>query len=628
MDLPAGAPLLLAAARPSARADWLGAAAGVLRRSGRMSASDPDTRAVELLSSTDPDGLAIPALGEPGPAVEHDHAGPGQAPFTRGASRAAGGGWDIRPYLADPDPGSAAAAAVADLEGGATSLWLRVGGGGSAVAQLDRVLTGVHLDLAPVMLQPAGDVGSVEVTAAFAGTLRRRGLRAHPDSNLGADQLARFIRSGAARGDAPLALVKPVGRTVTDAADLGVRGFVVDATVAHERGAGHAAELGYSLAAGVAYLRAMDENGLGLLESLRLMEFRYAATDDQFTTIAKFRAARLLWDRVAQASGAGADRPGQVQHATTSRLMMTRYDSFTNLLRTTLAAFAAGVGGATSVTALPFDFTLGVPDALGRRLARNISHLLISEAHVAAAADPAGGASAVESLTRQLAEAGWAEFQQIEAAGSVTGAIHDRSLLRRWDAAADRREELVATRLLPITGVSEFPQPHERLPTRRERVPGTDGGQFYAPWAEPFEAMRDRPVVGSVLMATVGPTTTSAARAGFMRNAFAAGGIDTVERGPVTGVTEMLAAYRDAGRPEVVCLTGSDRSYADLGTDVVHALRAVGADRILLAGRPAGPLAGLVDDHLAAGDDVVEFLLRTRHAMGFPDKPMAESEAR
>ena len=106
--------------------------------------------------------------------------------------------------------------------------------------------------------------------------------------------------------------------------------------------------------------------------------------------------------------------------------MMTRYDPWVNLLRTTVAAFAAGVGGADAVTVLPFDTRLGVPDALGRRMARNISSLLISESHVAAVHDPAAGAHAVEMLTAELAEAGWAEFQRIEAAGGISGRARRR----------------------------------------------------------------------------------------------------------------------------------------------------------------------------------------------------------
>ena len=151
------------------------------------------------------------------------------------------------------------------------------------------------------------------------------------------------------------------------------------------------------------------------------MEFRYAATDEQFPTIAKLRAARRLWGRVLELSGAGTTE--QHQHAVTSRPMMSKYDPWVNMLRTTVAAFAAGVGGADAVTVLPFDSPLGPPDALGRRIARNTSALLIDESHVATVADPAGGAYAVEKLTDDLAVAAWELFGRLDEGGDLEAEI-------------------------------------------------------------------------------------------------------------------------------------------------------------------------------------------------------------
>ena len=145
------------------------------------------------------------------------------------------------------------------------------------------------------------------------------------------------------------------------------------------------------------------------------MEFRYAATDEQFSQIAKLRAARRLWARVLELSEGGAAE--QRQHVVTSRPMMSKYDPYVNMLRTTVAAFAAGVGGADSVTVLPFDSPLGRPETLGRRIARNTSPLLMWESHVAKVADPAGGSYAVEKLTDDLAVAAWEELGRIESDG-------------------------------------------------------------------------------------------------------------------------------------------------------------------------------------------------------------------
>uniref|UniRef100_UPI003B3B218A methylmalonyl-CoA mutase family protein n=1 Tax=Nakamurella sp. TaxID=1869182 RepID=UPI003B3B218A len=395
------------------------------------------------------------------------------------------------------------------------------------------------------------------------------------------------------------------------ATDLGLRGFVADGTVAHDRGAGDVDELAWTLAAGVEYLRAFEAAGLDADAGWRLLELRLAATDEQFVTIAKLRAARVLWGRIGQLSGVGGAGAAPVAiHAVTSRPMTTRYDPWVNLLRTTVAAFAAGVGGADAITVLPFDLRLGVPDALGRRLARTISALLIEESHVAAVADPAAGAYAVESLTRELAEAAWDRFLAIDAAGGVLAALADGSLAGRWADTAARRRDLIATRRRPITGVSEFPHAGEALPAR---PPWPASGPADVPsWAADFEAMRDDPVAGTVFVATLGPVAAHAARAGFVANLLAAGGVTGRPAGATGSVQDVLAAY--AGE-RVVLLAGADDAYAQWGADVIAALRAAGAATIVLAGPPGPALTELIDDHIAAGQDVVAFLHRLRTSL-------------
>lgn len=198
------------------------------------------------------------------------------------------------------------------------------------------------------------------------------------------------------------------------------------------------------------------------------LEFRYAATADQFLTIAKLRAARRLWARVAEASGAPA-AGAQRQHAVSSPVMMTRRDPWVNMLRTTLATLGAGVGGADSVTVLPFDHALGLPDAFARRIARNTSTILMEESHLARVIDPAGGSWYVERLTDELASAAWAFFQETERAGGLPAALRSGTVAERLAATWAARSAKLARRKEPITGVSEFPQPGERPVERHSR---------------------------------------------------------------------------------------------------------------------------------------------------------------
>ncbi len=152
----------------------------------------------------------------------------------------------------------------------------------------------------------------------------------------------------------------------------------MDALPYHEAGGSAAQELGSSLATGVAYLRELTEAGLSVQQAVAQFGAARAAAD-QFLTIAKLRAARRLWARVTEVCGTPG---GQVQHAVTSPVMMSRRDPWVNMLRTTVATLAAGVGGADAVTVLPFDHALGLPDAFARRIARNASTILVEVASV------------------------------------------------------------------------------------------------------------------------------------------------------------------------------------------------------------------------------------------------------
>ncbi|MET0446985.1 MAG: methylmalonyl-CoA mutase family protein, partial [Aeromicrobium sp.] len=373
-----------------------------------------------------------------------------------------------------------------------------------------------------------------------------------------------------------------------------------------DAGASDVQELAYSLLAGAAYLRLLVESGLDIDDAAASIDFRYAATDEQFPTIAKLRAARRLWNRVAELSGVTSAAAGQLQHAVTSRPMMASYDPYVNMLRTTVASFAAGVGGAAAVTVLPFDEPLGLPEPFSRRIARNTSSLLISESHVAAVTDPAGGAHAVEKLTDDLARAAWTLFGEIDAEGSLEAAL---ALVRgRVEQTVSDRALAIARRKRPITGVSEFPNLHEQQPERRPYERPLDVHRY----AGEFEALRDDRAATAVFLASLGTVAAYTARATFAANLFAAGGIDTVVAGPTEGVDDVLAAYDEAGKPSVVCLVGNDRTYEAWGSDVVAALRDAGATHVVLAGKAA---VG-ADTTIAMGVDALAFLRSIREELG------------
>ncbi|MFI0817779.1 methylmalonyl-CoA mutase small subunit [Streptomyces sp. NPDC021098] len=611
------------------RDEWHRLVEGVLRKTGASDATG--VRAEEALATEVEDGITVrPLYTSQDAPQDPGHSGyPGFAPYLRGA-RVAGSavsGWDVRQRHAHPDPHTTNRAVLTDLENGAGSVWLAVGEGGVAVDALPEALAGVYLDLAPVVLDAGADF-----EAAARALLRLYADRQVPPhaalGNLGADPLGLVARTGR-DADLPAHLAAAAELAVTCYRDhQGVRALTVDALPYHEAGGGVAQELGCSLAAGVAYLRALTEAGMTIEAACAELEFRYAATADQFTTIAKLRAARRLWARVAEACGAGtAPECAQRQHAVTSPVMMTRRDPWVNMLRTTVASLAAGVGGADAVTVLPFDSAIGLPDDFARRIARNTSTVLLEESGLARVIDPAGGSWYVESLTEEICRAAWAWFQEIEGAGGLAAALASGLVRDRLAATWERRSRDLARRKEPITGVSEFPNLAEP-PVAREAAPERPGGGLpRVRRDEAYEALRtrsdahlaDRGTRPRVFLAALGPAAVHTARASFAANLFQAGGIEAVQE-PATVDAESVAGAFAASGATVACLCSSDKLYAEQAVAVAERLKAAGAARVLLAGRP-GTLqdeyerAG-VDGFVHVGCDAVEVLSSALDTMG------------
>jgi methylmalonyl-CoA mutase len=564
---------------------WRELAVRVLRKSGGAG-TDPDALLARLATTTY-DGIRVAPLYRDAGGLPPTGL-PGQHPFTRGGRPPGAGRWDVRARHDDPDLDATREAIREDLAGGATSLWLVLGEGGIPVEALPDLLAGA--DQVPVVL----DAGPRTVEAAA--------LLASGAGSLGADPLGVLARTGT---------LPPLDETAALAARCaardGLRAITVDATVYHDAGGSDAEELGCALAAGVAYLRVLDAHGLDTAAALSQLEFRYAASADQFLAVAKLRAARRCWARIAEVYGAPPAARAQRQHAVTSSAMLTTRDPWVNALRGIVAAFGAGVGGADAVTVQPYDAALGLPDPLARRIARTTQLVLLEEAHAGRVADPAGGSWYVEHLTEELARAAWAWFREIERTGGLPAALHSGFVADRLAATWSVRASNIAYRRDPVTGVSEYPDLDEPALVRRPRPRRAGGGLPRVRYAEGFEALRDRadahPTRPTVFLATIGPASAYAARTAFAANLFAAGGIATV-----TGTPDEFAA----SGARVACLCGSDEGYAEHATPAAKQL--VGAARVWLAGRPTGHLGA--DAYLYAGCDAAGVLETTLDDLG------------
>lgn len=570
----------------------------------------PDDAWRSLIATTR-DGIEINPLYTRADEIAERPA-PGRFPYVRGGDRSGlpDNGWHVSARVVATGDASQVNTRVLDLlEQGTTALWLT-----AEASELAAVLKDVYLDLAPVTFESGTDL--VEVAEAYLELLDQRRTagdgvtdRATVIADLGAAPVTAAY-SGAESID--LGAAVRLAARVSEREET-IRTFVADGTVFHSDGAGDAQELAYAVAAGLEYVRALMSAGMPADTALRQVSFRLAATDDQFASIAKFRAGRLMWARAAQLLGA-PEAGGAPQHAVTSSAMMSRRDPWVNMLRTTLAAFGAGVGGATSVTVLPFDASIpgglqSTSRSFADRIARNTQLLLLEESHLGHVVDPAGGSWYVESLTDSLADAAWSVLQTVEAAGGLSAAIASGSVAESITRIRDARDADIAHRKSPITGVSEFPNLGEPSLDASRR-----GGEGYR-YGLAFEKLRDRSdahleETGSrptVLIAGLGSQAETTGRVTFISNLLAAGGIEA--HNPGTSEPGQYADARDGAEIAVLC--GADKRYATQGPEAVAALRAAGVSTVYVAGTEKSfPAEGAdsPDGFLGLGIDAVAAL--------------------
>jgi len=570
----------------------------------------------------------------------------GRAPFVRGRGAVAGEGWANAPRYDLPHPDSLRKALLQDLPGGTNAIWLQLdacarlgetptsdvgreawGDGGCMLWNLQDwrdAFDGVFLDMVHVEL----DAGSN--TMASAAMLLNLASEREMDIsalawNFGLDPLASLARDGML----PLGS-KPMKHQVSDFVLWceehmpRARALCVSTEVYHGAGASLTQELGILCATLVHYLQLGESLGLTPTQIANSCSLRLVMDRDVFPAVAGQRAARRLWSRILEACGV-EDIPAPWIHAIGSRRSLARRDPWTNQLRAGTQTFAAILGGANAITTCTFDEALHAPSKLGRRVARNTQIVLAEESRLADVADPAGGAYVFESLTEEIAQEAWGFFQQIESQGGMASALRNGWLHGKLQAQNEKRTQLLATRRLPMTGVSSYPPLADDVP---EVVPyiGTaesakmeswvasepcvmrvthgmedliaaakDGADVFAlteaqrntlpancegPTVEPLFLQRDAEVFEALQVACsdlhvrllhLGNEVSAAPRLGFAETLFATAGVKT--------------SRISAAASGVVCICGSDAVYETELADAIAQCQNQGA-RILVAGRP------------------------------------------
>ena len=617
-------PLRLAADfAPTTRDDWRKLAEGVLKGAP-----------FEKLVAKTYDGLRID------PIYERAR----DAKVIRG--RAAALPWQIMQRADHPDATKANEQALHDLENGANGLTIVFAGANGARGfglpptkeALARVLDDVYLD-AGINIELEIGLQSRDMGQHVAELLAARKISpASVNVRFGLDP----IGGCAVRGGSPgswESTAKVFGDKIAKLATLGFRGpfAPADGRVIHDAGGSEAQELAWVLSVGVAYLRALESTGITLTDAQRMIYARVSADADQFMTMAKFRALRMLWARVEQSCGL-SPKPLFIA-ADTAWRMLTQRDPDVNMLRATVATFSAGLSGANSINVLPHTLAAGLPDALARRIARNTQLVLLEESNLDKVSDPAAGSGCIEALTKELCQAAWSLFQEIERAGGAFAALETNFIQTKVAAVRAARAANIAKRKDVLTGASEFPNLREKIADVLDAklvalTPYAEEKIRFDPLtphrlAEPFEKLRDtsdkmlknkgaRP---KVFLANLGTAANFTARATFAKSFFETGGIEAVGGEGFTDPVALAAAFKASGAT-LACICSSDKVYAEHSVATAKALHAAKAKHIYLAGRPGELETNLraagVNDFITAGGDALATLNAAYAKMAAP----------
>ena len=553
--------------------DWLQAVETALRG-----------KSIDSLNSTELAGFERqPLYTEANSQTAADQAGlPGFAPFTRGACVLNNKflPWHIAQRVIIGRKGANNDAVLTDLAGGVSALVLDFSAQDLDTKGLDALLADVMLDIAPLSLASA----NANTARAVLDLLDKRGIDEVPIFlNLSADDAA---------GLADIAADRPSARLMT-----------ANGAAFHAQGAGVPQELGWMLAELTEGLRALEAAGMDAAEALSKITMTISADVDFFATLAKIRAARVLFANIAEAVGA-PDTPPQI-HAETSLRAFSDVDPWVNILRATSAAMAAGIAGVDLLTVAPCTATSATDNALTRRIARNMQVILQEESHIGHVADAAGGSWYIESLSQQFVESAWAEFQKIEAAGGLFAAGDTISVAladarAAFDAAVDKRT-------MPLVGVSEFPN--------LEEAPLVTGGDNGYRLSAAYEELRHaaQKAKPKVFLANIGEMAGFTPRANFATNIYAAGGLHSVSGDGGTDAQAIAEAFKKSNA-KIAVICASDDDYEGHATEVAAALKQAGATHIALAGKPRD--IDDIDAYCFAGCAALSFLQEIHKTLG------------
>ena len=390
-------------------------------------------------------------------------------------------------------------------------------------------------------------------------------------------------------------------------------------------------ELAYVLASANEYLAQMSDRGLDMDDVCGDIQLTFGIGSNYFMEIAKLRAARMLWTRIAEQYKPQNPESLKVAiHATTGMWNKSVYDPYVNLLRLTTECMSAAIGGANAITVLPFNNTYKETDEFSARIARNIQIILKEESYLDKVIDPAAGSYYIESLTDEIAQISWNKFREIEEAGGMLTLMENGSVKKDIDKVAAQRNIDIAMRKTPILGTNIFPNLKETM-LDEYQCPKNSNDEAYLKLyrgAELFEELRfatekfvknggKRP---KVFLATYGNLAMRKARATFTTNFFGCSGYEITDEYVVkdtnSAVDEILLSSAN-----LVVICSSDEEYAQQAGELAKAVKEKDLKiSVIVAGYPKELIEPLkadgVDDFIHMRVNVVETLARYNKLLG------------
>ena len=590
-------------------------------------------------------------------------------------------GWEIRQTYFRSDPGEINEDIKSDVAGGVNSLLLKVthdinSSDNSAaiinsISDLEKLLDGINCEINSIAFLP--DMSVIVIASMFAALMQKRGIDSSKISgSYGGDPIGMLASLGVLQGGIDEHLKKTSELAAWNTQNMpGMSAFNVDTTPYHGAGVTETEDLAIAMSTAVKYLRAMVSNGLNIDEAFSQISFTTSVGMDVFQGMAKLRAARFLWSRITEVCGGQKSNGSMVLNAITANRSLSKRDIAVNMLRSASACFAAGTGGANSVTLFPHTYLWGIENKTARRIIRNTQNILINESSLGRVVDPGGGSHYVEYLTKEFSERSWQMFQDLESRGGILEELLSGRIQKIAEKSWRRRNINLDNRNEPLTGVSSFPDLNEVFDTQGDEKKtkidcrlnsdstknislladdfvsliqaageGVSAQKLFEVYSktkticdplerhrlgEAYESLRDRSdrwlqLKGSrplALITCLGTQSDYTARANFSKNYLAAGGIEAQELN-VDHLKIKEVINRSNANLIVIC--SSDKVYSEILETTVEVLKSCEPGMIVLAGDPGAKEKILrelgVDLFIHSKDNMLEALSKIAQRIG------------